>query len=229
MEKFLLSVNEFAEFTNATPLRKLRIVEAQKATRDRFFFWNQAVKWAIVMFFRKNKDLKMIKQRITLLSKRKGDTKRREDNRIASIQALKVFLELKLPDIFEGLEYEVLKVENKSVIIHGVELRVTPELIIRAKIDGKKVIGGIKFHLAKKTFKPSQSKLVAAILKRYLETEFKSVGDIVYPDLCFSLELHGAGLICAPSNSDQLIASAIPELELVKELWGNGEGYNLAS
>jgi len=229
MEKILLSVNEFAEFTSATPLRKLRIVEAQKIARDRFFFWNQAVKWAIVMFFRKNKDLNVIKQRIALLSKRKGNTKRREDNRLASIQALKVFLELKLPDVFEGLEYEVLKVENKSVIIHGVELKVTPELVIRAKIDGKKVVGGIKFHLAKKTFAPYQSKLVAAILKRHLEIEFKSVGDIVYPDLCFSLELHGTGLISAPDNSDQLIKSAIPELELVKELWEKDEGYNLAS
>jgi hypothetical protein len=219
MENYLLTLNQFAKFTSATSRGKERIVEGQKFPKEDIPFWYQGAKAGIKQFFKSNKDLKAIQGRIEHLKNQDPDTETKRRNRDVSIEALTVFAKTKLPEIFHGLEYEVIKPPTNVVTIHGVEIKVTPEVVIRAKLDNKVVIGGIKFHIAKKAFKREEAKLVGAYLQKYLTTEVAGEDEVVLPQLCFCLDVFGKGLISAPSNGNTIITSSIPELEKVKNIW----------
>lgn len=202
MNGYHLSLNQFAEYSGATVRGKVRIIKQQLNPNPFLIPWYQLSKARIRKSLELGGDLKPIYEGIEILLKRKPDNKRKQNDRQVSLESMQRFIEIKLPEILSKIDYEVIKPEKKTLNIGGVGIIVAPDLVIRGKLSERMVLGGIKIHISKnKPFDFRQSQFVAAIIKRYLEEEVAVNGDVVLPELCFSLDVFGERIVPAPSKA----------------------------
>jgi hypothetical protein len=174
MITYLISLNQFADFTKATEKGKLRILKQQLNPNPFKIPWYQTPRAGIRKSLQNNGDLTPILEALKKLNRREPKNRRGLTDKNASIEALQRYIELKLPVIFKNYEYEIIKPELKSNFIAGVEVRVAPDVVVRFNINGKKYIGAVKIHISKSApFNYKQSLKVATILYKYLsETIF---------------------------------------------------------
>jgi hypothetical protein len=149
-------------------------------------------------------------------------TKKRQINdRVVSLDAMQRFISLQIPDLLKDLDYKVIKNTNsKSITINGVEVIVSPDIIIQAEIDGKQYLGGIKIHIAKENkFDREQQSYVASTILKYLENIVAKNDEVIMPELCLSIDIFGEGIVSAPKSID----SKIKDLEIIcdeiKKMW----------
>jgi hypothetical protein len=167
-----------------------------------------------------NGDLQPIYDGINVLMNRVPANKRQDDDRVASIEVLQRFVQMKLPDVLKTIKYTVIKPESKLLTIADVDIIVAPELIIKGELNGRTVIGGIKFHISKsKPFDYKQSLCVASIIHEYLKTKVAKDDEIVMPELCFSLDVFGERIVPAPTNTKKILTEVQDTCLSVKKTW----------
>lgn len=216
-----ISINQLADFSNGTDGKKRGIIRQQKFPNPLKVFWYQLAKSRIRKSIANRGDLEPILLGIEELKSRTLVKKREINDRNVSLEAMQKFIELKLPTILNKIDYEIVKSPKiKSIYIKGVEVIISPDLIIKASINGNVHLGAIKIHVAKHNhFDRKQQGYVATGLYKYLETVIATNDEIVIPELCLSIDIFGG---CIVSSSWE-IESKLSDMEIiceeVKKMW----------
>ena len=106
--------------------------------------------------------------------------------------------------------------------IEGVEIKISPEVIIEAVINGKTCYGGLKIHVCKgKPFDQTQSSYVAILLQKFIEKHVSKESGIVIPELCFCLDVFGDRLLPCPPENTVYIGEIKSFCKELKQMWDN--------
>ncbi len=221
MVHIYLSLNQFAEFSISTDTRKKRIIEQQIKPKTFLVSWYQLAKGGMKKYFKNVNDIKPLLSTIDLVLKRPDQgKKRRQIDKQVSVEALKRLTEMKIPEILKSTKYEIINPKEKTIDLYGVNIIVAPEIIIKAEIQNRIVYGAIKFHINKtKPFTNEQASLATCIIYEYLTTQIAGKGEVIIPELCFSLDVFGKGLIHAPLNRKSQLKSIQLICNEVITLW----------
>lgn len=223
MGKYKISVNQLASFSSGTPGSKLRIIRNQKIKSPSFFalIWYRMAKARITKSLKNNGDLEPILQGMAELKGRALTKPQQIANRNVSIEAMQRYLELQIPKLLTEQPYEVLpKPDIRSVYINGVEVLVSPEVILKFELNGTAYFGGAKIHIAKgDKFNKKQQRLVATAIHHYLESEIAGEDGVVLPQLCLSVDVFGEGIISAPEDYERYFMDLDIICEEIKKLW----------
>jgi hypothetical protein len=215
-----LSINQLAEFSRSSDKGKLRIVNQQIIPNKFLIPWYQTTKAKIKKFFEEKGDTQPILDGINQLMNKKPENKRQFINKNVSIEALQKFIDFKLPEILNGIDYEIVKPRIKSVFISGLDVIVAPEVVVKGIINGRTVYGGVKIHISKsKPFTIKESRCVAACVYKYITDVVADENETVLPEMCFSLDVFGNRLVSAKDNYEETMTDIRNICQEVLEIW----------
>ena len=219
MRNYLISLNQFADFTIATERGKIRIVRQQLSPNPFRIHWYALAKARIKKSLQNQGDLVPIYQALEILKKRIPKNRREISDKENSVLALNRYLGMRLPKIFIEKNYSILKPVIRTTEVGNLTIIVAPDVVIKANIDGRIVLGAIKIHVSKsKPFDYSQSKKISAILYKYLN-EIKKESEIVEPKLCFSLDVFSDRIVSAPVNIEEALLEIEKSCEEIRAIW----------
>jgi hypothetical protein len=220
MGNYQISLNQMAEFKNATDYGRKRIIK-QQLNPDQFRIpWYQLPKARVKKSIELKGDLNPIHDGIITLMNRKPLNKRQETDKRVSIDALERYIKIKLPHILKEIDYDVIRPKIKSTKVSDVEILVAPEVIVKGILRGKTVFGGIKIHISKnKPFDIQQSKIVATTIVTYLENEVAFEKSEVIPELCFCLDIFSGRIVSAKENDESVYIEIKEICNEIKRVW----------
>ena len=220
MSHYHISLNQFAEFSKASSAGKARIVKQQVEVNKFLIPWYQLAKVKIKRYFYDTNDIQPILSGIEILKAKHAANKRQETDHKVSIEALERIISLQIPKILKDIKYSIIKSEEKSLYIEGVEIKISPEIIIEAEINGQVCYGGLKIHVCKgKPFDQNQSSYVAVLLQKFIEKNVAKESGIVVPELCFCLDVFSNRLLSCPPT-DTLLMNEIKNFCFeLKKIW----------
>jgi hypothetical protein len=220
MSKYFISTNQLAEYSQATEASKKRIIKQQKVPNKFLIPWYQKAKGAIKKFFSNTSDYAPIDKAISELIARTPTNKRQEIDKAVSVQALQELKQVRIPAALKHLDYEVISIEERSIMINNVDIIVAPEIVIRAKRKGEMFYGGIKIHISKgKPFSLFQAQYVATTVYRLLRKKIAKKEEHVDPKLCFCLDVFSGKLISPPADIDKEISKISILCNEIKSYW----------
>ncbi|WP_143960194.1 hypothetical protein [Litoribacter populi] len=185
-----ISINQFVKYQAATERGRQSIIKAQTNPNPYRTPWYQLAKARIKKYLQNPIDVSPITAGIEELKSRTPQNKRQKSDFPFSIEALKRVASMKLPKLLYEHPYEVIIPEDKAIKLNGLQININPEVIVKATINGQIVYGGVKIYLAKsKALTLTQSKTQSTLLYHYLTEKIAMKGEIVLPELCFSLDV----------------------------------------
>jgi hypothetical protein len=222
MPQYHISVNQFAEFSKATPARKASIVKQQIEINKFLIPWYQLAKGRIKKYFYDTRDIAPILSGIETLKTKQITKKRQILDRKVSIEALERVVKLQIPELLKSINYTIVKSEEKSVYVEEVSINVSPEIIIKAELNGKICYGGLKIHVSKgKLFDQTQSSYVSLLLKKFIEKHVAGEEEVVIPELCFCLDVFSDRLTPAPVDQLPYSEDIKAFCKELKKIWPN--------
>jgi hypothetical protein len=218
---YRISINQLADFSKATEAHKRRIIKQQKQPNKFLVSWYQLPKARIKKAIANNCDLEPIFKGIEELKLRKPEKPRQILDRQVSLEALKRFVNIKLPKLLEEVPHDIIKkVPSKSIIVSGVEIIISPDVIYKLKLNGKIYVGGVKVHISKNNiFDNQQSRYISSLIYKYLKDVVVEEGEEVLEELCLSIDVFGEKAISTPKNLPQAINEIKSICEEVKLVW----------
>ena len=220
MNNYKISVNQLADFSNATEATKRRIIKEQikpnKVKVPRYQLSKAKIKKSLEL----GCDLAPITEGIRILEDRQPATDWQVNDKKVSMEALKRFLNLRFPKILKRIKYSTVKPVDKVLEVGEVHIIVAPEIVIRGQFMGVTVIGGIKIHLSKtKPFDLAKAQCVSSIICKYLKDVVAKDNETVLPELCFCLEVFDERMVPAPEKYEQILSTVKETCEEVKLVW----------
>lgn len=132
------------------------------------------------------------------------------------------FIKLQLPKLLQDLDsYEILKkFEFNSFIFYGVNIIISPDVIVKGVLSDKTYIGAVKIHVSKsKPFDIEQSRYVATSIYNYLTSSIKNDDIIVLPELCLCIDIFADSIISAPKNIEYVNSRLGDYCQEIIKLW----------
>lgn len=222
MGKYVISINQFADFQKATEKGKQRIIKQQKNPSKIKVSYYQLAKGGIKKSLCKGGAVDCIKEAINELTKRNPIENRKKTDRMVSIEALNRFLALKLPKILKlpGITFLKKSDYKNSTTINGVDIIVAPDLVFTATVDGKQIVGGLKLHVSKsKAFDRHQQQTIASGIYQFLKREVVKGSQIADPEWCLSLDIFGGGYVRITIGETDLISRDKTIYSEIKRIW----------
>ncbi|MCF7559356.1 hypothetical protein L3X39_01805 [Sabulilitoribacter multivorans] len=189
---YVISINQLAAFSKATEAGKKRIIRQQKEPNKFLVAWYQFPKARIRKAIANNCDLEPVLKGIEELKLRKPEKPRQVLDREVSLEAMRRFINIKLPKLLKDVPHEIVKkVNTKSVIVNGVEIIVSPDVIYKLNIDGNTFIGAVKVHISKSNiFDNKQSRYISSLVYKYLKEVVIKENEEVLEELCLSIDVY---------------------------------------
>lgn len=174
-----MTVNKLGEFLVAPPKRQRRILEQLKYPKDNAFSLVYSdVREVIKKYFISDFDEKILARGIKSNSAKLKDKKSTDWQKtvaVASIEALQ-----KVQDFYfdiSNLSFEEYTGKNPKVMIHGVEVSIMPDLIVKSSTKTKELIGSFKIHISKNSKSDENACLyVATLLHNYSIDQLEEIG-----------------------------------------------------
>lgn len=216
-----ISANKLGEYINSSPSRRKDIVKNQKYPKGYIVTrYNDAKSTIIDYFLNKKGNKDLLKEKIkSLILKNYGSQFRNQDNQL-SIKALEIFSD---SDMNLDLScHSVTRLSNdlSKLSIQGVDVSISPEILITGVIKKKEFVGAIKIHISKSNpLNEKSGKYVATLVHRFLENLYP--GKTVRPDFCISLDVFTGQYFLAPRSFKSMrkdIEAACNEIRL---LWND--------
>ncbi len=222
MGKYMISINQFADFQKATEKGKERIIKQQKNPNKIKVSYYQLAKGGIKRSLCKGGAADCIKEVLDELTKRKPIEKRKQSDRMVSMEALNRFLALKLPKILKlpGITFLKKSDYKNSTTINGVDIIVAPDLIFTATVGGKQIVGGLKLHVSKsKAFDHQQQETIASGIYQFIKREVLKGTQVADPEWCLSLDIFGGGYVRITAGESDLISRDKTVYSEIKRIW----------
>jgi hypothetical protein len=215
-----ISANKLGEYILSAPHRRKEIVKNQKYPKGYVVARYNEAKSTIVDYFINGKgDKEFVEKKIkSLIQKSYTSSFRTQDNKL-SIEVLEIFKQTNHSDLGKySLGRFGKNFQNLSV--QGVEVTISPEIMIKGSIRGIDFIGAIKIHISKNhPLNQDSGKYVASLIQSFLE---KNSPDIkIRPEFCVSLDIFTGNYFTAPRSFKLMrkeIEAACNEIRL---LWNN--------
>ena len=191
-----ISVNKLAEYLVANGTRQRSILRAQKFPSISGMYYAEAAKAVSSCLASNLEDTSRIAHTIRVLEQQSPDKAGAIRRVNSNIDALESF-EAMLDDVdLKGATAELGEQRPEKLTMHGVDISVRPEIILRGTgKSGKKQVGALKVHFSR-TFPLTDvsAGYVAAVLQRYAEDKLIEGDEIVGPTYCFVVDI-GSGRV----------------------------------
>lgn len=215
-----ISVNKLGEFMTSTATRQKGIVRDQVADKPPGFkaFRYTEARAACSRYFIEGFNVSVLDEAIAIIDAKEELNKHDKNDKKVSIEALN---ELKLLDTSAYKDFVFTRFEGPGAMeIAGVDVKVNPDLIIRAIHKKKKVIGAVKFHLKKtQRLTPAGQEIVAIVVNKLIAEKIKAEDEVAKYELMLSIDLFNGGAIAAPKNQTQDWRSIESSCSIYSALW----------
>lgn len=209
-----------AIFPRLTEFGKRRVI-AQQLKPDQFRVqWYQLTRGRIRKSIEKNGDLKPIYDCINKLLQRVPENKKQETDKKVSIEALERYLSIQLPKFFKEIKFSIIRPLDKTITISDISVIVAPDLIVKGSLNGKIVVGAVKFHICKsKPFDLQESKRVASTIYRYLNKIFEGQDVTILPEICCCFDIFNGRILSAEQTDKSIIIEVNEICREIKKLY----------
>lgn len=221
MSEVRISVNQLASYRFSSEAKKKSIIKQQKNPPEILVARYALAKSRMKRAFSKQGDIQPILDGISELKSRIPTTDWQKNDRQVSIEALERFVKMKLPDLLANNPYEVLdKPKEKSLYVQGVEVIISPDLVIKMSIAGEEYVGAVKFHVSKNdVFDRDKSRYVTTCLYQYLDKLYGKNDVIIHPGLCLSVDVFADASRNAPADTKEVFQDIEKTCLEIKEIW----------
>lgn len=215
-----MSLNKFAEYSEASASRRTKIIIDQKQPVDvivaRYGFVYSTLS-KFLSFYRD--DESYIKEAIESLSTKHVNTTWQEDDKKNSLLALKQFQGIGLPDLSK-FKIEKYTGKKKYITIEGVKLSINPDLIISGIYRGKNFKGAIKNHISKNNcLTPMGQDYVTTLLQKFVTEHCLKKGETVSLKHCISIDVFAKRWSSAPKSYIRLMKDVISACHEINSRW----------
>lgn len=221
MKEYKISINPLMDFSTGTDAKKRRIIRDQKNPSPFRVGWYQTPRACIKKSIISRGEFDPILKGMKRLNDKVVTKKQQLTNKHVSMEAMHRYLNVSLPKVFKNHDFELIKErENKSTIVDGVEILVSPDLIFKIKLKGEVHIGAVKLHISKSNiFDITKSSNVATLIHKYLNELSKKHEAKVLPELCFSYDVFAGRFVTAGKDNKESLEKIKKMCEEVKLLW----------
>lgn len=220
MEKIIkstpeISISPLVEFVFASERKKASIIRDQKNPSDFIVARYRTARSAFSKYFINDFDKDTLINVIERLQNNATGTEWAKNDRQNSVVALRHFLQFEFP--FKNLKCTFVRPEHKSYAIEGVDVIVSPDLILQWEDNGKTQVGAIKFNIKKQSLTLQKGGLTATVIYDYLK-QISSSNVIVNKDYCFCIDVMSERIFSPNRIEDNIIVAKEACLE-IKRLW----------
>jgi hypothetical protein len=220
MEDAKISMNPLCEFVFASTKKKATLVRNQKKPITYRVARYRLAKSRMVKFIKNGFSYDEIISGINDLQAKQCLTEFQRNDRNTSIEALRLFLELQFPKDFDKLKCSFVPIEQKEIVVDGVLIIISPDLILRWEKDGKKYIGGIKFHISKSSkFDYEKASFAAGLLYLYLQKKVAGPDEIVDSSSCLCVDVFSTRICSTPRDKSEFSIKLKDACHEIKLLW----------
>lgn len=219
--EYFISINQFVDFSKGTDSKKRRIIKQQKNPNPLLISLYQTPRASIKRSLANNGDSKPIIEGLERLKSKIPVKPRQVMNKTVSIEAIKRYMNIKIPSILRNHKIDIIKKPKiKSIFIEGVEILISPDVIFTMEYNNRKYVGGVKIHISKHNiFKKEDSVKVAVLIERYLNIISSDYNAEVLPELCFSLDVFDGRMISSPEEKTLILSEIKDIAREIKTLW----------
>lgn len=215
-----ISVNKLAEYLEAIPTRRKKIVNDAKYPEKFIVTRYKDAKEGMKGYIRQVIDEDAVLAIISTLESKTADTEFQENDNRLSIEALESLLETDI-SIFDGCSITEHEDKNELINIAGVDVSVNPDLVIKKEIEGVVHIGAMKLHVSKTNQLTEESqKIVSVLLFQYADKYIKGSGEAASLKLCFSYDLFKQQIECCPTSYKHRLKKIEAACEEIALWWG---------
>lgn len=201
------SMNALIEFMKASQHRKTSIIKEQQRPVTFIVAHYATARAAMKDYIREGYDITSIYQAVKKLQQREPSSQWVANDIQNSILALRHFVNINFPKHVGKIHCQFSKPQITQCTIRGVQINISPDLILRWEENGQKRVGAIKFRIGKKPLPHDAGQNAAALLAHYLQTTIVQedetvdhahclfvniMSDTIYPaaqDITLSLDL----------------------------------------
>jgi len=210
-----ISISPLVEFAFASERKKASIIKAQKYPSSFIVGRYSSARSAFSKYFKNGFDKEVLIQAIERLQNKTEGTDWAKNNRSNSILALGHFFKLEFP--FQNLKCTFVKPDHKAYELEGVNVIVSPDLIIQWELNGITSVGAIKFNIKKQCLTLQKGGLTATLIFDYLK-KVASPDWQIDKSYCFCLDVMSERLY-SPTRIEENIMAAKEACIEVKKLW----------
>lgn len=219
-----MSVNKLAEFIIANPARQRAILKQLKYPSRHVFAstYYQTSRETIKEYFLGSFDTQILFDSINNIKQSNPSGEHQKKMAGSEIEALNyVAAYLFLEDNFDGWEFEEYTGDNEKFIIHGVEVSVFPDLIVKHKIKTKQNYGLLKIHLSKSySLTDGSGEYVANTLYNYgLKYLQLPNGYTLSNNHCVSFDVFTESVIICPKGTKRKFAEIEAACKNIAAIW----------
>lgn len=204
--KCFCTIKQFAYFVEGKEYQKKTILKQMSSNEEPDHpFWFQTAYSSIAKSLREEDHIP-IYDGISKLKMSNPTGKQGKHNKKLSIEALEKYKNLYLPLNYRQLKkipISAKEISTKSYNFSGIEIKVTPDFIFRAQINGKKIVGGVRVNI--KTglpFNDCRMKVVSFLLFKHLELNIAKDDEIVLPEFCICIDVYRGKCMQAPTGTN---------------------------
>lgn len=213
-------MNPLCDFVTGSTRKKASIIRSQKKPVTFLVARYKTAKARMSQFIKNGFAYQDILSGINDLQAKHCITDFQKSDRKTSIEALRLFLELQFPDKFKKLKCSFSTDKRKELYFNGVSITIAPDLILRWEENGKKYIGGIKFHISKSNiFDYNKASFAAGLINLYLKDVIASPEETVVDDFCLCVDVFGTRICSTPKNKSTFIKTLDDACGEIKSLW----------
>jgi len=217
-----ISVNKLAEFMGSKAGRQRQILRDQKFPEDfKGMFYREASE-AIARCIASNlEDTTHLTSATKLLNQMNPDkigTARRINSNIDAIESFEAMID---KVSLHGADAELGEHRPEKLSIHGVEVSMRPEIILRGKGKaGKEMVGALKLHFSKAfPLDADSAGYVSALLQRYSEEKLIENDQLVGAAYCGVVDLGSKAVYPAVKSIAQRMKDIEAACQNVAGLW----------
>ena len=214
-----ISVNKLAEYIGAKGRRQREILRDQKYPDFKGMYYREATEAVSQCLASNLEDTAIISKTIKILNQapaEKAGTIRRINSNIDALESFEAMLDA--IDL-KGASPELGEHRPEKLKIHGVEVSVRPEIVLRGKgKGGSNLVGALKVHFSKTyPLDAVGAGYISAVLQRYSEQYLAGDDDVPGAAYCFVIDV-GSKAVYPPAKS---IAARLKDID--------GECQNIAA
>ncbi len=194
-----ISANKLAEYIEANPARRKRIVQDAKNPANFIVTRYKEAREAMKNYLSGDMSEEQVLGLIEGINKKDAETEFQDQDNKLSVLLLEALLDADI-SIFEDYTISAPP-ENVHLNISGVRISVNPDLVLEKSIGSVTQIGTIKLHVSKLNALSDESqKLVGVLLYQYATDILLVDGQVANNKLCFSFDVFANAIQCCPSS-----------------------------
>lgn len=210
-----LSLNQLIKFSGASERKKLSIIRQQKKPRTVQVAPYRTARAACTNFFIKH-DATVIKNAIENLQRRTPRTEWAARDVKNSISALRSLMSIHFPDSIIKCYFN--RTKEKHLLFSGVDIIISPDLILEFMEEGVKYIGAVKFYISKNELSLEEGIFGATVLKEFLDN-VKEDGTRVSNNHCVCVDVMNGRIFTAQNESDSFKEKLNIYCNEINRLW----------